>query len=143
MTRLAKALAALGIAGLSLVPLAAPARAHVPNAGTNHLDNCSMWVHATLRPFQPGDGPGDGCVMVIQSWVNRARNIRILGGQPVPAQWQNLVVDGDYGPNTTGAVYAYQSYYVTGGPRFGADALTMATMLNHCGNFPGAIECDH
>lgn len=134
MSPVRRTLAALSVVGLSLglAPLADPAGAHVANAGNNHLNNCYLFVNATGRPFQPGDGPGDGCVKVIQSWLNTTRFMRLAAGKPVPAAWSHLTVDGDWGSLTSAATIVYQDLETTDPITGVADELTMHDMWEEC-----------
>lgn len=146
MKRLAMALFAgsLALGVTSVIPLAEPADAHVPNGGGNHFSNCMHFIVKTDRPFQPGDT--GGCVSVIQAWLNEIRFLRILDGQPVPREWTHLTVDAKWGPLTSAAVIVFQDiyWYVTGK----VDSNTMYILWGQCidigeatGQLPG--PCDH
>ena len=149
MSSFKRTFAALGVVGLSfgLAPVADPAGAHVPNSGNNHLSNCYQFVAATGRPFQPGDGPGDGCVKVIQSWLNGTRYMRIAAGRPVPAAWPHLSIDGDWGSLTSAAMIAYQDLETVLPINGLADEPTLWNMWSKCKNLAivlvnDPLECD-
>lgn len=148
MSSLKRTFAALSVAGLSLglAPLADPAGAHVPG-NNNHLSNCHQFVDASGRPFQPGDGPGDGCVKVIQSWLNTTRFMRLAAGRPVPAAWSHLTIDGDWGSLTSAAMIVYQDLETVLPINGVADEPTMYNMWSKCINIAFIVsndpsECD-
>jgi hypothetical protein len=147
VSHLKRTVAALSVAGLSfgLAPLADPADAHAP--GGHHLSNCYQFVNATGRPFQPGDGPNDGCVKVIQSWLNTTRFMRLAAGRPVPAAWSHLTIDGDWGSLTSAAMIVFQDLETVLPINGLADEPTMYNMRAACMNIAFLLandpaECD-